>query len=293
MCHQAAAPWGLLLGLGLLLTTDARADIIGEDDRRAPDASMAALSSAVGLVTCAGNRSARARPGRATGSVVGNRSTVLTAAHVFTTDGGSGLAYRAESDCRFRQYDAAGELIAEAGFSQAVFGAYVGNSGLPNQDWAVLKTDRPLPETSRPLAFTALDFDDLGTQARLPIAVLAFHADRRDRRRYPLLSEGSLFAVTYAGFRRLAHTADMGRMASGAALVHMTPDGRAVVVGVHRSSAQFGDYNLAVPLTPELEAVLRSFAWGEAPAAGERLARNLRPIKLSCCPTVDEPGPAE
>jgi hypothetical protein len=288
---------GLLTGL--LLASGVTADIIGSDDRRPPDAAAALLSSAVGVVSCTGEGGSRLRPGRATGSVVGNRRTVLTAAHVFTNDTGTGLAYRAEADCRFRQYDAAGELTADVGFVQAAYGSFVNNSGLPNQDWAVLKTDQALPATTHPLAFTALEFDDLGAGGRLPIAVVAFHADRRDdgerrdRRRTALLSEGELFTVTYAGFRRLAHTADMSRMASGAPLVHRTADGRELVVGVHRSAAQYGDYNLAVPLSPELEAVLRSFAWGEAPAVGLRLARAAPQVMDSCCPVVDATAPAE
>lgn len=295
--HPQLAISGLLAGL--LLASPGSADVIGSDDRRPPDAGAAQLSSAIGVISCTGEAGSRQRPGRATASVVGNRRTVLTAAHVFTNDTGTGLAYRAETDCRFRQYDADGELIADVGFARAAYGGFVDNTGLPNQDWAVLRTDQALPATTHPLAFTALDFDDLGAGSRLPIATVAFHADRRDdrdwrdRRRTALLSEGALFTVSYAGFRRLAHTADMSRMASGAPLVHRTPDGVERVVGVHRSSAQFGDYNLAVPLTPELEAVLRSFAWGEAPAGGLRLARATPRVMVSCCSMVDAAGPAE
>jgi hypothetical protein len=61
-------------------------------------------------------------------------------------------------------------------------------------------------------------------------------------------------------------------MSSGAALVHRTADGSSVVLGVHRSTANFGDYNLAVPIAGALEATLNGFALGRAPEPGVRMA---------------------
>jgi len=88
-----------------------------------------------------------------------------------------------------------------------------------------------------------------------------------------MLSEGAMFGINYAGFDRLAHTADTGRMSSGAAIVHRTASGQHVVIGVNRSGANFGDFNLAVPLTAELQEALRSFDFGQVPEFGIRLAR--------------------
>ncbi len=286
-----------LPGLVLITMTTAQAQgIIGDDSRRTADAGAADLLSAVGIIACYRRDETRPRPARATATVVGNRSTVLTAAHLFVSDDLSGprrLEYDAQAHCSFRQYDAEGDLLVEVGFSQAAYGAFTRNAGLPNQDWAVLKTSEPLPASTRPLAFAALAFDDLDARRSLPIAVVAYHADLRQRRRVPLLSEGSLFTVDYAGFRRLAHTADMGRMSSGAAIVHRTAAGVGLVVGVHRSAARFGDYNLAVPLSLELEEALRSFAYGVAPAAGQRMALVPARIKESCCSMVDAGSLAE
>ena len=72
---------------------------------------------------------------RGTGTVVGNRSTVLTAAHVLATNPSrSGTSVRFEAgDCTFRQYDAAGREIVEARFARAEFGAFRQNAGLPNE----------------------------------------------------------------------------------------------------------------------------------------------------------------
>jgi hypothetical protein len=81
-----------------------------------------------------------------------------------------------------------------------------------------------------------------------------------------------LFGIDYRGFPRLAHTADMGRMSSGAAIVHRSAAGEHVVVGVNRSAARLGDFNLAVPLSHELEEALRSFAHGFVPDFRQRLA---------------------
>jgi hypothetical protein len=106
----------------------------------------------------------------------------------------------------------------------------------------------------------------------LPIAIAAFHADLDYARRRPVLSEGMLFAVDYAGFLRLAHTADIGRMSSGAAIVYRTPGGRGIVVGVQRSAASFGEFNLGVPVSARLFDTLRSLAWGGVPGSGTELA---------------------
>lgn len=61
-------------------------------------------------------------------------------------------------------------------------------------------------------------------------------------------------------------------MSSGAAIVHQTGFGEYVVVGINRSSAILGEFNFAVPLTIQLEMVLRSYAWGEVPVPRQRLA---------------------
>ena len=257
---------------GLFLAGSAAAKVIGEDSRRAAGEDEADLLSAVGYVVCTRVVDGRRRSARGTGTVVGSRSTVLSAAHVFVDEGGRGprVTFDVEKDCTFRQYDATGELVVEAAFSHARFGEYRHNAGAPNHDWAVLRTAEPLPESSTPIPFAAVLPNEL--DARVPIAILAFHADVRSARRVPLLSEGTLFGVDYGGFPRLAHTADMGRMSSGAAIVHRTGSGQNVVVGVNRSAARLGDFNLAVPLSRELEEALRSYAHGLVPVFGERLA---------------------
>jgi hypothetical protein len=51
--------------------------------------------------------------------------------------------------------------------------------------------------------------------------------------------------------------------------VHRTRIGRNVVVGVNRSSANLGDFNLAVPLSVELAGVLKNYSDGAWP--GHRL----------------------
>jgi hypothetical protein len=130
----------------------------------------------------------------------------------------------------------------------------------------------PLPETTSPLAFAEIDLDALDRQPRLPIEIAAFHADLDNARRMPLLSEGLLFAIDYAGFNRLAHTADIGPMSSGAAIVHRTAEGFGVVVGLQRSAANFGEFNLGVPVSAELFRTLSSFAYGEISGFGGLLA---------------------
>lgn len=211
---------------------------------------------------------------RGTGTVVGNRSTVLTAAHVLATNpsrAGTSIRFDA-GDCSFRQYDAAGRELVEVRFVRAEFGAFRQNAGLPNEDWAVLRTEQPLPESSLPLAFAEIDVDRLEDYGRLPIAIAAFHADVDFARRVPLLSDGLLFAVEYAGLRRLAHTADIGRMSSGAAIVFRTADGRGIVVGLQRSAANFGEFNLGVPVSAALFAALRNFTWSARPGSAAHLA---------------------
>jgi hypothetical protein len=252
-----------------------RTNVIGDDGRRAAAAGDLSLITAVGIVDC--RRSENGRPisgSRGTGTVVGNRRTVLTAAHVLASNPARSrtqVVFDAH-ECVFRQYDAAGAELAEVGFVRAEYGAFRGNAGLPNEDWAVLRTAEPLPDRTTPLDFAEIDLERLESDARLPIVIAAFHADVVEMRRVPLVSEGSLFTVRYAGFNRLAHTADAGRMSSGAAIVLRTTDGHSVVVGVQRSAANFGEFNLGVPIQTDLFDTLKSFAWGELPAAGLHLA---------------------
>jgi hypothetical protein len=251
------------------------ANVIGEDGRRPVAATEQDLAHAVGMISCSRAAEPRASRSLATATLVGSRRTILTAAHVFADEAGpAGRTVRFDpmTDCTFRQYDANGELRAEARFSSVTFGAFRQNAGLPTEDWAVLRTTESLPETSAPLPFAGLRLDELPDPNHVSISVLAFHADRRSRRRTPLLSEGELFAVDYAGFRRLAHTADMGRMSSGAAIVHRTDDGRAIVLGVHRSAATTGNYNLAVPISGSLEATLTAAAFGDIAISGQPMA---------------------
>ena len=256
------------------LATAATAGVIGDDGRRAPGAEDADLRSALGLVVCSGIVDNRRRRSAGTGTVVGSRSTVLTAAHVFTDDDGrSGprVEFDPAADCVFRQFDAQGEMTVEVAISHFEMGEFRQNAGVPNQDWAVLRTAESLPEITTPLPF-ADSGNDIESLAGLSIKMLAFHADIRAARRTPLLSEGALFRIDYGGFTRLAHTADSGRMSSGAAIVHRTEDGQNIVVGVNRSSANFGDFNLAVPLSIELEEALNSYAFGQVPIGRQRLA---------------------
>lgn len=255
----------------ILLATAAAARVIGEDGRQAPDEDDADHLSALGLIVCnAVGDDGRRKRSAGTGTVVGSRGTILTSAHVLTDDRAPGrpmFKFDVIGDCRFRQYDADGEVSIEVGFSQADMGDFWRSAGSPNGDWAVLRTAVPLPESTMPLPFasTGHSIEDL---SGLPIHVLAFHADLRAERRSPRLSEGELFGIDYGGFYRLAHTADTGRMSSGAAIVHRTASGENVVVGVNRSSANLGDFNLAVPLSVELARVLKNYSDGLA--AGDR-----------------------
>jgi len=231
--------------------------------------------SAVGYVSCTRIVDGRLRFSRGTATVVGSQRTILTAAHVLADDAGRRgprVEFDVVNECVFRQQDALGNLAAEVGFSRVTVGAYRANAGAPDEDWAVLTTVEPLPANTMPLRFGMLAPTELVDETRLPIGVLAFHADVRQARRRPLYSEGQLFSVDYAGFRRLAHTADTGRMSSGGAIVHRTAAGTRVVVAINRSGANFGEFNLAVPLTGELEAALRSSVDGEVPVFRERLA---------------------
>ena len=254
--------------LAILLANSGHAGVIGPDDRRAPGADDIGLSNALGLVVCSRQQDGRRLRAMGTGSVVGSNRTVLTSAHMFSE------GFDIETDCVFRQYDQSGQIRIEAAFSHAEMGAFLDNAGAPNQDWAVLATAEPLPAPTTALPFSD-NRNELETLAGLPIRMVAFHADLRRERRgplTPLLSEGELLDIDYAGFSRLAHTADSGRMSSGAAIVHRTEDGRDLVVGINRSSANFGEFNLAVPLTAELRQVLASFAFGQVPLRGQRLA---------------------
>jgi Trypsin-like peptidase domain len=258
-----------------LVSTAVAASVIGEDGRRVPGPDEADVLSASGLIVCSRMVDGRRRRSAGTGTVVGSRSTVLTAAHVFTDDAigrGSPVRFEAATDCVFRQYDRSGDVSVEVGFSHVEMGAFSYDAGAPNQDWAVLRTAGPLPASTTALPFAA-NGHDIESLSGLTMEIVAFHADVDDARRSPMLSEGALHAVTYGGFARLAHTADTGRMSSGAAIVHRTQDGLGIVVGINRSSANFGDFNLAVPLSMELEEALRSFAYGEVPVRRQRLAR--------------------
>jgi hypothetical protein len=257
-----------------MLAAGAAASVVGEDGRRAPDADDTELLSASGLVVCSSVVDNRRRRSAGTGTIVGSRSTVLTAAHVFTDDAarrGPPVEFDAVADCVFRQYDALGEVTVEVRFSHAEMGAFRYNAGAPNQDWAVLRTAEALPESTAALPF-ASSGNGIESLGGLRVRILAYHADVEAARRAPMLSEGELFGVDYGGFPRLAHTADTGRMSSGAAIVHRTDEGHDVVVGINRSSANFGDFNLAVPLSSELERALRSFAHGQVPTRRQRLA---------------------
>jgi hypothetical protein len=252
-----------------------RTNVIGDDGRHAAAAGDADLITSVGIVDCRRWQDGRPVSGsRGSGTVVGNRSTVLTAAHVMASNPARSrvqVQFEAE-DCVFRQYDAGGAEIVEVRFARAEFGAYRRNKGLPNEDWAVLRTAEPLPGSTTPLAFAEIDLEALARDARLPIVIAAFHADVVEMRRVPLVSEGQLFAIDYAGFSRLAHTADAGRMSSGAAIVHRTADGRNIVVGLQRSAANFGEFNLGVPVQTALFETLRSLVWGELPGYSGQLA---------------------
>lgn len=266
-----------LLVLGALIASggETRADVIGEDSRRAAGPDEAELTSAVGYVSCSRIVDGRLRFSRGTATVVGNRRTILTAAHVLADEAGRRgprVEFDVPAECVFRQQDALGQPEAEVAFSRAIVGAYRANAGAPDEDWAVLTTVEPLPATTTPLRFGMLDAADLVAETSVPIAILAFHADLREARRRPLYSEGRLFPVDYAGFRRLAHTADTGRMSSGGAIVRRTADGLRIVIAINRSGANFGDFNLAVPLTGALEAALRSSVDGEVPGLDGRLA---------------------
>jgi hypothetical protein len=213
-----------------------------------------------------------------TGTLVGGAMTILTAAHVFTDRAAPGRAvvrFDPVSDCVFRQYGPDGSARSEVGFLYAELGAFHHDPGAPDQDWAVLRIAEQLPDPAAalPFATSVSEFDEL---VGLAIKIAAFHLDIRDARRTPLVSEGRLLSVEYFGDTRLAHTADMGRMSSGAAIVHATEAGEYVVVGVNRSTANLGEFNLAVPLSVELENSLRSYAHGDVPIRLQRMAENLR-----------------
>jgi hypothetical protein len=259
----------------IALAGAAGARVIGEDSRKAPDESDADYLSALGLIVCtAVSNDGRRRRSAGTGTIVGSRGTILTSAHVLTDDDAPGVpTYKFDvlADCSFRQYDADGEVGVEVGFTQADMGDFWRNAGAPNDDWAVLRTAVPLPESAIPLPF-ATSGHSIADLSGLSIRVMAFHADLRAERRSPQLSEGKLFGIDYGGFHRLAHTADTGRMSSGAAIVHRTGGGENVVVGVNRSSANLGEFNLAVSLSGELARVLKNYSDGLATGRREWLA---------------------
>lgn len=261
-----------------ILMSIAAAGVIGEDDRRAPGEADIELVRALGHVVCSKVINGNRRRSAGTGTIVGSRNTVLTVAHVFTDRAGrrgATVQFDASSDCVFRQYDSDGSISAEVGFLYMQVGEFRRNPGAPNQDWAVLRTAEPLPNSAAALPF-ANAVSETERLDGLSIEILAFHADVRTARRIPLLSEGELLSIRYGGYTRLAHTADMGRMSSGAAIVHRTDAGDFVVVGVNRSSATLGEFNLAVPLSIELEEALRSYAYGQVPIGPQRLAMSFR-----------------
>lgn len=258
----------------ICLAHGASGKVIGEDDRREPELTETELVASLGLIVCSRIVDGRFRRSAGTGTIVGSRRTILTSAHVLIDEAGrqgQQVRFDAPRDCVFRQFDATGRAGAEVGFVHAELGAFWRNAGVPNQDWAVLRTASALPDSALVLPFAANDnaIEDL---EGLEIRMLAFHADVRDARRIPLISEGRLFGTDYGGFFRLAHTADSGRMSSGAAIVHRTGTGQHVVVGVNRSSANLRDFNLAVPLSAELVAALSSSAFGQVPPRSQQLA---------------------
>jgi len=264
----------MLLSCSALLSASAPAGVIGADDRRMPAGEEVELVQALGHVVCSKVVDGVRRRSAGTGTVVGSRSTILTAAHVFTDEAGRrGPEFRfdAVSDCVFRQYDVHSEVSMEVTFALAEMGSFRENPLAPDQDWAVLRTAQPVPGAARALPF-ANATSEFETLSGLAIKILAFHADTGAYRRIPLLSEGELLSVRYGGDRRLAHTADMGRMSSGAAIVHRIESGEYIVVGINRSSANLGEFNLAVPLSFELEAALRSYAFGQVPMLWQRVA---------------------
>ena len=273
-----------LLG-AVWISTTLTAKVIGDDERRPPLSDEAPLVNATGLVVCSRIVDGRPRRSAGTGTVVGNRSTILTSAHVLVDDAGrfgDELRFDAVADCVFRQYDSFGGISVEVRFTQVALGEFWRNPAEPNQDWAVLRTLEALPPSSLALPFSA-STSDIDELSGLPIRMLAFHADVRAERRLPMLSEGTLFGIDYGGFRRLAHDADTGRMSSGAAIVHRTDGGEFVVVGVNRSSANLRDFNIAVPLSIELVETLRSHAYGQVPTHSQRMAayrgaRTMAPI---------------
>jgi len=174
--------------LSLLLTavlgTPAAAGVIGEDGRRAPGAEDHLLVEALGLIYCAKVVDGRYRRSAGTASIVGNRSTILTAAHVFADDSGRrgpAVRFDAIADCVFRQYDSQGNVTAEVAFQSADMGEYRRNPAAPDQDWAVLRTTAPLPGAHRPLPF-ANGGEDIFATASLSIRIVAFHADIRAAR---------------------------------------------------------------------------------------------------------------
>ena len=263
-----------LLPVSALVCQLSVAGVIGDDDRRAPGADEIELVRSLGHVFCTKRIDGRSRRSAGTATVVGSPNTILTAAHIFTDRAGPRgpeVSFDPVADCVFRQFDVDGNVSVEVGFLYSDMGDFRRSPGRPNQDWAVLRTSEPLPDSTRALsvANSVSEFDQL---IGLSIKILAFHADIEAARRTPLLSEGRLLSVDYGGYRRLAHTADMGRMSSGAAIVHRTTGGEYVVVGVNRSSANLGEFNLAVPLSVELDEILRSYAWGQIPQRNQRLA---------------------
>jgi hypothetical protein len=264
----------LLLSGALVTGVGAKASVIGEDDRRAPQVEDSALEGAVGLIFCTRTFESGRRRSAGTATVVGSRSTLLTAAHVFEDEAGRRgprVLFDPVEDCVFRQYDSSGAVHTEVAIYRAEMGEFRHNAGVPNQDWAILETVAPLPPSTSVIPFAGPTTDPV-TLSGLSIRMIAFHLDVDGARRTPLLSVGELFRVDYGGFTRLAHTADTGRMSSGAAIVHRTAEGPNIVVGVNRSSANFADFNLAVPLSFELSQALSSFAHGQVPARRHRLA---------------------
>ena len=171
--------------LCLLVVCSAHAGVIGNDDRRLPVAAETQLVSALGQIVCAKVVNGVRRRSAGTGTIVGNRHTVLTAAHVFADPAGRRgpqLKFDAAADCVFRQYDPDGNVTAEAAFLYSQMGAFRDNPAMPNADWAVLRTVTSLPESASALKF-ANDVSAFEQLDGLAIKILAYHADIESARR--------------------------------------------------------------------------------------------------------------
>lgn len=228
----------------------AQAKIVGTDDRIVPSGRQARDAAAVGIVACRFPVERRGRRfGWGTGTLVLNRSTVLTTSHnFFKVVDGEPVAY---SECSFRQFDADGNAMTRRTIVATTFGGFDGVNGTIYDDWAVVTLDEPVPEDVVPHALAEVESARSLASARDAIEIFAFHASaERSRQRFVLVSKGRIEPVISQSTQYVypAHTADTLPAASGAAILRVLPDGTKAVIGIHTGAYDPLPLNRLLPI---------------------------------------------